>query len=125
MPQGLRREYLGKVKWVSARLASGLWVSAYLTRLRLAAIPAYVTGKGDATAGAVLVKVATLDGRARAFQRSFDLAADQRVWVVLAEGPEAEVDAVLTRQKARDRDLWVIELEDKAGRTLLEEDGLS
>ena len=110
---------------MTPRLASGLWVSAYLNRLRLANVAVYVTQKGDATAGAVVVKVATLDGLARAFQRSFDLMADARVWVVLAEGPEAEVDAVLTRQKARDRDLWVIELEDKAGRTLLDEDGLS
>lgn len=107
------------------RLTAGFWVAAYLTRLRLANIPAYVTQKGDATAGAVVVKVATLDGRARAYQRSFDLMADTRVWVVLSEGPEAEVDALLTRQKARDRDLWVIELEDKAGRTLLDQDGLA
>ena len=110
---------------MTARLASGVWVSAYLTRLRLAAIPAYVMQKGDATAGAVIVKVATLDGQARAFQRSFDLAADARVWVVLAEGDEKAVDAVLVRQRGRDPDLWVIELEDRAGRTLLEEDGLS
>ena len=110
---------------MTARLTSGFWVSAYLNRLRLADIAAYVTQRGDATAGAVIVKVATLDGQARAFQRSFDLAADVRVWVVLAEGAEAGVDAVLTRQKTRDRDLWVIELEDKAGRTLLDEDGLS
>ena len=110
---------------MTARLASGIWVSAYLNRLRLAEIAAYVTQKGDATAGAVVVKVATLDGRARAFQRSFDLAADHRVWVVLADGAEADVDAALTRQKTRDRDLWVIELEDKAGRTLLDEDGLA
>jgi hypothetical protein len=107
------------------RLASGIWVSAYLNRLRLAEIPAYVTQKGDATAGAVVVKVATLDGQARAFQRSFDMAADARIWVPLTEGPEAEVDALLSRQKARDRDLWVIELEDRKGRTLLEEEGLS
>ena len=114
----------GKEQIVDARLASGFWVSAYLTRLRLANIAAYVTGKGDATAGAVIVKVATLDGRARAFQRSFDLGRDARVWVVLAEGLEVDVDAALTRQKARDRDLWVIELEDRGGRTLLDEDGL-
>lgn len=107
------------------RLASGIWVSAYLNRLRLAEIPAYVTQKGDATAGAVVVKVATLDGQARAFQRSFDMAADARIWVPLTEGPEVEVDALLSRQKARDRDLWVIELEDRRGRTLLEEEGLS
>ena len=110
---------------MTARLAAGFWVAAYLNRLRLAEIAAYVTQKGDATAGAVVVKVATLDGRARAFQRSFDLAADHRVWVVLAEGAETDVDAALTRQKTRDRDLWVIELEDKAGRTLLDEDGLA
>lgn len=110
---------------MSARLASGLWVSAYLTRLRLAEIPAYVTQKGDQTAGAVIVKVATLNGLAKAFQRSFDLAANTRVWVLLTEGPEADVDALLSRQKARDRDLWVIELEDRQGRTLLDQDGLA
>ena len=110
---------------MSARLASGIWVSAYLTRLRLAEIPAYVTQKGDVTAGAVVVKVATLDGRARTFQRSFDMAANERIWITLTEGPEPEVDALLSRQKARDRDLWVIELEDKHGRTLLDEDGLA
>ena len=110
---------------MTARLTAELWVSAYLTRLRLANIPAYITAKGDATAGAVVVKVATLDGRAKAFQRSFDLASDARIWVVLAQGPEAEVDALLSRQRARDPDLWVIELEDRQGRTLLDQDGLS
>ncbi len=107
------------------RLTSGFWVSAYLARLGFAAIPAFVTQKGDATAGAVIVKVATLDGRARAWQRSFDLASDARVWVVLAEGAESVVDAILSRQKARDPDLWLIELEDKTGRTLLAEEGLA
>ncbi len=107
-----------------ARLATGLWVSAYLARLRLADIPAYVTAKGDATAGAVVVKCATLDGRARAFERSYDLMADRRVWLVLAEGAEAEVDAAVARARRADPDLWVLELEDRAGRTLLDQDGL-
>lgn len=110
---------------MSARLTSDMWVSAYLARLRIAAIPGYVVARGDAQAGAVIVKLATLDGQARAFQRSFDLGADARVWVVLAEGLEPDVDAVLTRQRGRDRDLWVIEVEDRAGRHLLNEDGLA
>lgn len=110
---------------MSARLASGVWVSAYLTRLRLADIAVYVAAKGDPTAGAVIVKSATLDGRARAFQRSFDLMTDARVWVVLAEGAEADVDELLARQRARDPDLWIIEVEDRQGRTLLDEPGLS
>lgn len=107
-----------------ARLAAGVWVSAYLARLRLAAIPAYLTAKGDAEAGAVVVKLAMLDGRARAFQRSFDPMTGDRVWTVLAEGEEAAVDAVVARARGRDRDLWVIEVEDRSGRTLLDEEGL-
>lgn len=110
---------------VTARLASGVWVAAYLARLRLAAIPAYVTARGDGSAGAVIVKVATLDGRALALQRSFDLDSGMRVWMPLASGDEAEVDAVLQRARLRDPDLWVIELEDRQGRTLLEQEGLS
>jgi len=110
---------------VTPRLTADLWVSAYLTRLRLAEIPAYITAKGDATAGAVVVKVATLDGRAQAFQRSFDLMSDTRIWVLLVEGPEPDVDAAIARQRSRDPDLWVIELEDRRGSTLLDQDGLS
>jgi hypothetical protein len=110
---------------MTPRLASGVWVAAYLLRLRLADIPAYVTAKGDPQAGAVAVKVALLDGSARAYQRRSDLMTGSRAWVLFAEGPEAEVDAQLGRARARDPDLWLIELEDRKGRTLLEEDGLS
>ena len=53
------------------------------------------------------------------------MMADARVWVTLAEGPEPEVDALLQRQRARDPDLWVLELEDRQGRTLLDQEGLS
>ena len=48
---------------MTARLASGIWVAAYLTRLRLAGIPVYVTAKGDATAGAVIVKLPVATAR--------------------------------------------------------------
>ncbi|WP_225026258.1 DUF1491 family protein [Xinfangfangia pollutisoli] len=110
---------------MTARLASGLWVAAYLARLQAAAIPAYVTARGDDTAGAVVVKLATLDGQARAFERQTDFATGGRRWTVLAEGAEPEVDAVLRRGRARDPDLWLIEIEDRQGRTLLDEPGLS
>ncbi|MFZ1470415.1 MAG: DUF1491 family protein [Paracoccaceae bacterium] len=110
---------------MTPRLTAGLWVSAYLARLRLAAIPAYLARRGDDTAGAVVVKLATLDGQARAYARRWDFATDSRLWEVLAEGPEPEVDARLAREAARDPDLWLIELEDRLGRTLLDEDGLA
>ena len=107
------------------RLTADFWVRAYLARLRLADIPAFVVARGDATAGAVLVKLATLDGQARLFQRSFDLMSGARTWVVLAEGEDTDVDAAVRRQRQYDPDLWVIEVESRDGRTLLDEDGLS
>ena len=39
------------------RLTADIWVSAYLTRLRLQDIPAFVVAKGDLTAGTVIVKL--------------------------------------------------------------------
>ena len=110
---------------MGARLTAGFWVQAYLIRLQMANIPAYVTARGDATAGAVLVKLATLDGQARLFHRSVDFTTGGRVWTVLSEGPEPEIDAAAHRARDRDPDLWVIEIEDRQGRTLLDEPGLS
>jgi hypothetical protein len=107
------------------RLTADVWVSAYLTRLRLQDIPAFVVKKGDLTAGAVLVKLNTLDGQATAYQRSFDLMSGERTWVVLSEGEERSVDEALARQRGFDPDLWVIEVEDRAGRHLLDEPGLA
>ncbi len=106
------------------RLAAEFWVGAYLARLRFADIPAFVVRRGDETAGAVIVKLNTLDGRAKAFARSYDMDGN-RVWTVLAEGAEAEVDAALARQRGFDPDLWIVEIEDRAGRTLLDEPGLA
>lgn len=106
------------------RLTADFWVSAYLRRLGLAGIHAHLVRRGDAGAGAIAVKLATLDGRACAWQRLFDPAAGVRVWDVLAEGDEREVDATLARAVARDPDLWIIEIEDRAGRTLLDQPGL-
>jgi len=106
------------------KLTADIWVSAYLTRLRLIAIPAFVVQRGDSTAGAVLIKLNTLDGQACCYQRSFDLMTGDRKWMVLVEGAEKDVDQSVTKQCSFDPDLWVIEVEDKQGRHLLDEPGL-
>jgi len=40
-------------------------------------------------------------------------------------GTDREVDESITRQRSFDPDLWVIEVEDKHGRHLLDEEGLA
>lgn len=108
-----------------ARLTARFWVDAYLARLRLLDIPAFVVAHGDDTGGAVLVKLSTLDGQAVLYQRTFDLNSGARVWAELAEGADADVDAAAERQRGFDPDIWVIEVEDRAGRHLLDAPGLS
>lgn len=107
------------------RLATGIWVSAYLRRCSAELIPAYVTARGDETAGAVLVRVDALDGTSRVMQRQYDLLAGTRVWVALAQGSEAEVSEVVRRARRADPDLWVIDIESPSGRDLLDDPGLA
>ncbi|MEL7205907.1 MAG: DUF1491 family protein [Pseudomonadota bacterium] len=108
-----------------SRLTSEFWVQAYLARLRMSGIPAFVTSHGDDHAGAIIVKLNTLDGQARVFQRGFDILSETRGWDILADGAETDVDQAIARQKGFDPDIWVIEVEDRAGRHLLDEPGLS
>ncbi len=107
-----------------SQLTTRFWVDAYLTRLRLNDIPAFVTAHGDDTAGAVLIKLNTLDGRAQLFQRMPDPMSGERAWSALHQGPELGIDQSITKQQSFDPDLWVIEVEDRAGRHLLDEPGL-
>lgn len=108
-----------------ARLTARFWVDAYLARLRFQDIPGFVVIHGDDTAGAVLVKLNTLDGQACAYTRSFDLMSGQRVWTELSSGAETDVDQSIAKQRGFDSDLWVIEVEDRLGRHLLQEEGLA
>lgn len=106
------------------RLTSEFWVSAYRRILSQNEIPAFVTIHGDNTAGAVLVKLNTLDGRACVYQRSFDLMSGERYWSELTSGDEVDVDASIARQCEFDPDLWVIEVEDRLGRHMLDDPAL-
>lgn len=108
-----------------ARLTARFWVDAYLARLRFHDILGFVVRHGDDTAGAVLVKLNTLDGQARAYTRGFDLMSGQRVWTELAAGDESDVDHSIEKQRGFDPDLWVIEVEDRKARHLLEDEGLA
>ena len=107
------------------RLTSEFWVQAYLRRLRLQDIAAFVTSHGDDSAGAILVKLNTLDGQAKVFMRGFDIETGARKWETFVDGPEEDADSWIARQREFDVDVWVIEVEDRGGRHLLDEDGLA
>lgn len=101
------------------RLSADFRVGAYLRALDAEGIAAYVRRRGDAQAGAVVVVVATLDGRSQVHGLIYGPDGDP-VWSQVYEGPEAEASNYICRAVERDTDLWVVEIEDRAGRALLD-----
>ena len=104
-----------------ARLRSKIWVQAYLKRLEIQNIAAYVTAHGDDHSGAILIKVIKMDGSAQLYQKTFDLQSNKNVWVRILEGLDMEIDSLLDKQKANDPDLWVVEIESASGQNYLDE----
>jgi len=104
-----------------ARLRSKIWVQAYLKRLELQTIAAYVTAHGDDHSGAILIKVMKMDGSAQLYEKTFDLQNNRNAWVKILDGLDVEVDNLLEKQKANDPDLWVIEIENADGQNYLDD----
>lgn len=111
------------------RLKSGIWASAYLRRCNIEGAFAAVRRRGADEAGAVFIKLNRLDGTGILYgpapQSVFDDArpADRLFTIVLGrDGPvaDAELEARLTRELKFDPDIWIVEVEDRAGRNFLD-----
>ena len=103
------------------RLTSSFWVQAYIKKLNLLGVPAFVVSHGDDTAGAIIVKVNKLNGDAVLFERSFSLDKNRIQWSKFESGDEKELDELLSRQLSRDRDLWIVEIESREGDPFLDD----
>src|SRR6201997_4124337 len=109
------------------RLKSGIWVSAYLRRRHIDGTFAVVRRRGAEEAGAVFIKISRLDGTAELYgpapQSAFEDShpPDRAFSPSFKQQPvaEAEVEARLAREIRFDSDLWIIEVEDRAGRHML------
>ncbi len=104
-----------------SRLTSSFWVQAYIKKLNLLGVPAFVVSHGDDTAGAIIVKVNKLNGDAVLFERSFSLDKNLNQWSKFQSGDEKELDELLFRQLSRDRDLWIVEIESREGDPYLDD----
>lgn len=95
------------------RLRAATWVDACLGACRSAGVFAAVLARGDRDAGSVLLKWRRNDGTGGVLA-PFTTMDGERAWM-LATGaaPVAEdvADAYWQRQRARDSDLWVVEIE--------------
>lgn len=102
-----------------ARLKAGLWVSAYLRRVSQTGTFAAIVRRGDEAAGAIFIKINSLGDGIQLLapaMPSLDDTEPKRQWEVRVRATEElEIDQYLRREAERDPDLWVIEVEDRAG----------
>ena len=88
-----------------------------------------VRRRGAEDAGAIFIKIARLDGTADLYgpapQTAFDEArpSERAFSACLKVQPatEAEAESYLTREMRFDPDVWIIEVEDRAGRHFLDQ----
>ena len=97
-----------------------IWVSALLRRATTGGAFATIIHRGDEDRGDVLVKVTSARGRARLYAPAFNPEGPTE-FERLAPEDEARVDALIGKRLKADRDLWVIEIEDRDGRHFLTE----
>jgi hypothetical protein len=108
---------------MEARLKTGIWVKALIRRCDLAAIGVAVTARGDADAGAVLLRLSGRDGTGTVLTQA--RRPDGTLGWMRATGPEpvadADAESYIARQRGRDPDLWVVEIESAAPETVLDD----
>ena len=103
-------------------LSTDIWVGALIRRAELGGAFAVVARKGDARAGAVLVKILNrLTGDTAVYAEAFR-GDGERVWMQpKASHEEPDLDLYIERSVRVDPDLWVVEIEDRDGRHFLTE----
>ncbi len=98
------------------RLPTHLLVGAQIRQAATQGIPIVIIRRGDPQSGALLLKINRLDGTAHVLMQVRQ--NEELVWSPADRQdplPEAQADALLTRQGGYDPDLWLIEIEDRSG----------
>ncbi|WP_374547420.1 DUF1491 family protein [Rhodoblastus sp.] len=108
------------------RLRSDIWVAAFLRRCGSQNVPVFLRRRGAPEAGAIFVKIDRLDGSAALFAPAPQSEAREDVARLFARAhgddwiEGAQVEAKLAKEIAFDPDLWILDVEDRAGRVMLD-----
>lgn len=109
------------------RLTSDFFVSAYLRRVAIEGGFAALRRRGGAEAGAIFIVVDRLDGFAALFGPApmsayEDRPSDRAFSRLHAESfiPRPDLEARLEKELRFDPDCWIVEIEDRQGRSFLD-----
>ena len=107
---------------MAIRLKSGFFVRALIRRAEVAGAQGYVVKKGAEEAGAIFLKISRLDGTCTVLNQARG-GDGEPVWLrpmgVWCE--EVRACAYFEKQQKYDPDLWIVEIEDREGRTFVDE----
>jgi hypothetical protein len=93
-------------------LQSGVLASALIRRVNDAGGFAVVRAKGDAESGQILLLLAARDGATRVLERGIGPSgASELMDTTPADSDPESLEAYWRRRRARDPDLWVLELD--------------
>jgi hypothetical protein len=104
------------------RLKAGIFVRALIRRVEVEGASAFVVRSGAEEAGAVIIKVAKLDGTVLVLNQVRS-AKGELSWAQALGGwtDEARASQWCDKQVAFDPDLWIVEIEDREGRAFVDE----
>jgi hypothetical protein len=107
---------------MEARLKTGVWVKALIRRCDLAAIPIAVVARGDSDAGAILLKFNAGDTGCSVLTQARGQDGELLWMRTTGAVPvaETEADAYISRQRGRDPDIWVVEIESGSAEAVID-----
>ena len=107
-----------------SRLRSDFFVAAHLRRCAVEGVDAVLRRRGSPEAGAIYVKVDRLDGTASLYGPAPQSLVEDRgarlFAPIMTDAPAADIEERMRREQKFDSDLWLVEIEDRAGRHFLE-----
>ena len=103
------------------RLKSAIYVQALIRRCEGAGAAAYLVRRGAEEAGAVFVKLNRLDGTCTVLSPA--RRGEEFIWTrPLGESTDEKRSADYFAKQIRiDPDIWIVEIEDRAGRSFVDE----
>jgi hypothetical protein len=104
------------------RLKAGIFVRALIRRVQVEGASAFVLRSGAEEAGAVILKIAKLDGTVLVLNQARN-AKGELVWARPLRDfvSEARATEWCDKQVKFDPDLWIVEIEDRKGRAFVDE----
>lgn len=98
---------------MTARVPTHLWISACLAVCSQKGLGAYVAARGDADSGTILLRITGRDGRTRLLSQVRQLSGSLGWMEAFKNGPVDPADAIayIEKARARDPDLWIVEVE--------------